>query len=235
MSAVVDTAVHRALATRTRADILAQLQTSASPLGVADIGERTGLRPTTVRAHLDVLQQAGLIRAEREERSTPGRPRVVYRVTEAASTVEAPPHAGYRLLAEILAGYLAATREDARGGAIEAGEQWGRFLVDRVSPLVQLDESAAVEKVRALLDQLGFAPETAHTTAGWEMGLRTCPFRDIAERHPEVACSVHLGIMRGAFSELRVPLRVTALHPFVEPDRCVAAVERETREGDRRP
>jgi predicted ArsR family transcriptional regulator len=230
---MVDTAVHRALAVTSRAEMLALLQTSTEGLGVADIGERTGLRPTTVRAHLDVLQQAGLVHAQAEERSTPGRPRIVYRAAEESPTAEAPPHTGYQLLAEILAGYLASTRDDTAGAATDAGEQWGHFLVDRVAPLAQLDDDAAMERLRTLLDQLGFAPEPVRTATGWEMGLHACPFRDIAQRHPEVACSVHLGIMRGALDELGVPLRASRLQPFAEPNRCVATMERGGREGGR--
>lgn len=230
---MADTAVHRALAVTSRAEIFALLQTSTGVLGVAEIGERTGLRPTTVRAHLDVLQQAGLIRAQTEERSTPGRPRVVYRATKPSAMAQAPAHTGYQLLAEILAGYLSSTRGDAAGAATDAGEQWGHFLIERVAPLAQLDEDAAVEKLRTLLDQLGFAPEPLRTATGWEMGLHACPFRDIAERHPEVACSVHLGIMRGALDELGLPLRASRLQPFAEPNRCVATMERGAREGDR--
>jgi predicted ArsR family transcriptional regulator len=223
---MADTMLHRALAASSRAEMLSLLQASAAPLGIADIGERTGLRPTTIRTHLGVLQRAGLVRAEREGRSTPGRPRVVYRAVESSADAEqADAPTGYRLLAEILAGYLASTRRDVAGEAVDAGREWGRFLVERVAPLAHVDEAAAVDGVQTLLDRLGFAPDAVRTPSGWEVHLHACPFRDIARRHPDVACSVHLGIMRGALGELGVPLGVTRLEPFAERDRCVATVE----------
>jgi predicted ArsR family transcriptional regulator len=42
--------------------------------------------------------------------------------------------------------------------------------------------------------------ERASDHEGDPMLVYRCPFREIAEARPDVVCSVHLGLMRGALS-----------------------------------
>ena len=44
--------------------------------------------------------------------------------------------------------------------------------------------------------------------------------------YPEVACSIHLGLMYGLLAEVDAPLEVDRLDPFVEPALCVASLSR---------
>ncbi|GIV00644.1 MAG: hypothetical protein KatS3mg014_2259 [Actinomycetota bacterium] len=43
----------------------------------------------------------------------------------------------------------------------------------------------------------------------------------MAEEHPEIVCSVHLGLLEGALEALGVRA-ATELRPFLEPELCVA-------------
>jgi predicted ArsR family transcriptional regulator len=52
--------------------------------------------------------------------------------------------------------------------------------------------------------------------------LRHCAFREVAERHGEVVCSLHLGLMRGVLAESRAPLVAERLDPFVDTSLCLA-------------
>src|SRR5579884_2784666 len=70
---------HRALAEVSRVRILEELRRAGRPLVTVELAERVGLHHNTVRAHLEVLQEAGLVTAEPEKRAAPGRPRMVYR------------------------------------------------------------------------------------------------------------------------------------------------------------
>ena len=51
--------------------------------------------------------------------------------------------------------------------------------------------------------------------------MHRCPFRDLAEEHGDVVCSVHLGLIRGALA-VGAPVTATRLEPFVEPSLCRA-------------
>lgn len=57
---------------------------------------------------------------------------------------------------------------------------------------------------------------------GQEVGLRHCPFLELAETQAGVVCPVHLGIMRGALQTWGAPVTVDRLDAFVEPDLCLA-------------
>ncbi|MFC8422671.1 ArsR family transcriptional regulator, partial [Streptomyces sp. NPDC057236] len=62
--------------------------------------------------------------------------------------------------------------------------------------------------------------------AGRRLRLHHCPFREVAERRPDIVCAIHLGLMRGTVETLRAPLTAESLEPFVTPHVCVATLRR---------
>lgn len=215
-------AVHRALSDASRVGILEELRRSGAPLDVGQLAERVGLHHNTVRSHLDLLMRAGLVSGETEKRELPGRPRVVYRPTSPVAEEEGD---GFRLLAHILTSYLAGSAADPEAEAAEAGGIWGRYLIERPRPFARITPKEALTRVNDLLSRLGFAPEIVDDATDRRILLHRCPFQDLAVSHPEITCSVHLGLMRGALAEMGAPLQGTRLDRFVEPSLCVAHFE----------
>jgi predicted ArsR family transcriptional regulator len=199
-----------------RREVLARLRESSVALSVTDIAGLTGLHPNTARFHLDGLVEDGLAGRTTEERETPGRRRILY----VASAEGAGPRS-YRLLAEILTG-LVASVDGAHEVSLVAGRAWGRHLVDRPAPSERIDADESVARVQNVFDEMGFQSETQTQGGMTEMRLRHCPFREVAARHNDVVCAIHLGILEGALGELRGPLEVEGLDPFVTPNLCVA-------------
>ena len=201
-----------------RAEVLARLHEADRPLSVTDIAEATGLHLNTARFHLDGLVNDGLAERSTEERNLPGRPRILY-----TARGQVPGPRSYGLLAEMLTGLVAA-RTDAGPAAVGAGRAWGRHLVERAAPSEQVDAEEAVARLVRVLDAVGFQPEThpGKTRRETEVRLRHCPFREVAERHTDVVCAIHLGLMQGALDELGAPVEATSLEPFVSPNGCVA-------------
>lgn len=209
----------RAVAHESRVALLEELRGADGPLDAAELAERVGLHVNTVRSHLGLLVEAGLVRRAPEPREEPGRPRVLYSPGE--------PSAGdamerYRLMARMLASYIATNVEDPAAAAEETGREWGRHMTEDPPPFTRPSVDEARARLVALLDELGFAPSEG--PAASEIQLRQCPFRDVAEAHPEVACSLHLGLMRGAMARIGAPITVEQLIPFVAPDRCTTVV-----------
>ena len=211
--------MHRALADETRSRLMRILRDATEPLDAHALADQLGLHLTTVRAHLDVLVDAELVTSHTESRTTPGRPRRLYAV---ADDPAAPQAGGYRLLAEMLVSHLAGTSDDVAHDAIAAGHTWGTYLVDRPPPYTTTTAETARTTIVELMDRLGFEPELADD--GTRILLRRCPFLDVARQHPEVVCSLHLGIMRGALQTLAAPLRARDLEPFVQPSLCVTHI-----------
>jgi predicted ArsR family transcriptional regulator len=44
----------------------------------------------------------------------------------------------------------------------------------------------------------------------------------VAERHQDVVCALHLGLMQGVLAQLRAPVGTDRLQPFAEPSVCTA-------------
>ena len=213
---------HRALSDPTRLRILEVLQEAEGPLDARELGTRVGLHFNTVRSHLRVLAEAGLVSARREERTRPGRPRVLYEA--AAEALEAAGLASYRLLAQVLASYLAGSERNPSARAEEAGRLWGAHLVHRPPPFASISKEEAIDEVVDLHEQFGFAPELRRAKSGQEIVLKRCPFEELATTYPAVICSVHLGLIRGALAELGTSVEADRFEPFAEPGACVAHV-----------
>ena len=202
-----------------RSRVLAALQAASHPVGVEEVAEKVGLHPNTARFHLDGLLQQGLAQRAREERSAPGRPRTLYTATPDGARTG---RRSYRLLAEILTGYLAAHSRRPAAAAQEAGQAWGRMLVPQRRRRGRTAPATAVRDLLTTLDEIGFAPEPAGTGTERRILLHHCPFREAAEQRQDVVCAVHLGLMQGALEQMNAPLAATSLDPFVEPNLCVA-------------
>lgn len=229
MTTTVDPPVSPALG-ESRARVLEALQTAAHPLGVDEIAAAVGLHPNTTRFHLDGLVEQGLIERASEPRETRGRPRALYTAVPGAARAG---RRSYQLLAQILTSYLASTRHPDQA-ASTAGEAWGHFLAERPAPFGRVKATEATERLVAVLDRIGFAPESSTAGGRRKILLRHCPFREAAEEHGEVVCSVHLGLMRGVLAQLDAPLDAARLDRFVEPNLCIAHLAATARPRTRR-
>jgi len=212
-----DTTLHRALSDPSRARILDALQEAEAPLDARELGARVGLHLNTVRSHLRVLAEASLVSRRREERTRPGRPRVLY----AAEPLDTRALASHRLLVQILASHLAGSEGDPSARAEEAGRAWGAHLVRRPPPFTSISKKEAADEVVRLHEQFGFRPELREATSGQELVLKRCPFQEVATTYQTVICPVHLGLIRGALAQLETGVEADWLEPFAEPGACV--------------
>ena len=205
--------------------VLEVLQDSGTQLTVNDVAARLGLHPNTVRFHLDALVASGLVHSEAEKRDLPGRPRTLYSAN--ANNASAGKRS-FRLLAEILASSMAAQTSHPRESAINAGQEWGRYLGEGPPPFKRVDADEATRRLVSAMEEIGFAPEAVTKGRRRQVLLHRCTFREVALKHPEVVCAIHLGLMNGVLAELDAPVKVDRLDPFVEPSQCVASLTRST-------
>jgi predicted ArsR family transcriptional regulator len=205
---------------RSRADVLGVLRAEDGPLGIREVATRTGLHQNTARFHLEALVDAGLAARNTENRGTPGRPRIAYRATAGGPS----PQRRYRLLAEMLTSMVAAVVPEPSRSAEEAGREWGAYLTEQPAPYQRPSAADAIGKLTAVMAELGFAPAAEAAAGGtrYRLGLRHCPYREVALQHRDVICSLHLGLIRGTLARMRAPVTAESLEPFAEPGVCVA-------------
>jgi len=216
--------MHGALAVASRLRLLDALRASEHALDARALGTICGLHLNTVRFHLQILAEAGLVRSEPDSSGSRGRPRLLYTPTTVGGTAAGDP-AGYQLLAAVLAAHWAGTPAERaqraeRAGRAVATEQ-GFATRPSTRPITTED---AVARVGGLFAELGFEPEVAREGDELQLRLHACPFRAVATDHPEVVCSMHLGLLRGALDELGAPATTSSLAPFVTPHLCVARI-----------
>jgi predicted ArsR family transcriptional regulator len=203
-----------------RVEVLRRLHEAPGPLSVTDIAEYTALHVNTARFHLDGLVRDGLAERTTEVRDGPGRPRILF-----TAQGRPPGPRSYGLLAEMLTGLVAALKTPGPAAA-KAGRAWGRHLIERPAPSERMNADEAVVRLNRVFDAIGFQPEARKGKGrGVEIALHHCPFREVSERHQDVVCSLHLGLLQGALAELRAPLAAESLEPFVSPNLCVARLQ----------
>ncbi|BCO36656.1 helix-turn-helix transcriptional regulator [Mycobacterium heckeshornense] len=199
-----------------RRAVLQVLKAATAPMSIAAIAEHLDVHPNTVRFHLDGLVRDGRVERVTPDHRRPGRPPLMFR---AIRQMDRGGARRYQLLAEILTLGFADER-DPSGKALAAGRAWGQRLVSGPAGGMRTEES--IDHLVGLLDDLGFAPERRGSAGEHQIGLRHCPFLELAETRSSVVCPIHLGIMRGAMDIIQAPVTVDRLDAFVEPDLCVA-------------
>lgn len=200
--------------------MLRLVQAAEEPLSIAQIADTLGVHPNTVRFHLDTLVEEGRVEHTAPDHKGRGRPALMFR---AIRQMDRGGTRRFRLLAEILTIGLAAD-QDASSKALAAGREWGRRLQPLHHPTGPVDAEESTGHLIEMLDELGFQPEQLEPDGAGEMqlGLRHCPFLELAENAAEVICPIHLGLMQGALEAWEAPVTVDRLEPFAQPDLCVA-------------
>lgn len=191
-------------------------------MSVVAIADELEVHPNTVRFHLDTLISDGRVEQVAADRKGPGRPAQMFQATR---QMDRGGLRHYRLLAEILATSVAAD-EDPHAKALAAGRAWGRRLEPPNGSGEHeetVDTAEAVEHLVELLDELGFDPERRGAS---QLGLRHCPFLELAETRTTVVCPIHLGVMQGALETWHAPVTVDRLEAFAEPDLCLVNLNR---------
>jgi predicted ArsR family transcriptional regulator len=207
------------VASATRDHRVLDLLTDAErPLTIGEITSGTGLHANTVRSHLALLADLGRVEVVPENRTRPGRPKLLYKAVPRGE-----PTDPYRVLAAELAAGIAG-EEPGTSPGVAAGRRLARNQRDKVSP--DSSEVSAEDSITMAvegLEVLGF--ETTTDPLGDRLYLSTCPFADLA-REDRAICRLHHEMLNGFFRELDSGVTVRRLDIFVKDDLCVAHLNR---------
>lgn len=171
---------------RTLLDVLKRRGRASVPQLAADLK----LNIETIRDHLKSLGSRALVRRAGVARNGPGRPEVVYTLTDAAEALFPRRegeilrelgvyllHGGHeRLLRDFFEQYI-----DQRRGAALA----------RVAPL---EGKARVDEVARILSELGFMPVVESVGDTTRLRLCHCPLRDLVDA-TKIPCGVEMAFL----------------------------------------
>jgi predicted ArsR family transcriptional regulator len=220
-------AVLKALGDNTRYAIYLELARSPRPLATAEIAETLGLHPNTVRPHLERMREVGLLDLQADARGTVGRPQHRYSLAADAPTLGLKP-ATFRVLSRMLV-RLATAGGLGSDEAIEAGREQGEADAAATGSGAGLDGKRAASRrcltaLVARLDALGFDPAVVEDDGEATVAFTHCPFRELAERHPDVVCALHQGLVEG-FVDAAGDVQVAAFHTLTDRTPCQVELE----------
>lgn len=202
----------KALGDNTRYAIYLELARAPSPLSTADVADRLGLHVNTVRPHLERMREVGLLEIEAVASGGVGRPQHRYSLAEDAPSLGLEP-SPWPTMARVL---LEAAAVGGLGGAELAGAGRGEGHAAAQRRSVDADVVVALEAEQA---RLGFDPAVVLDDDGATMAFTHCPFRALADEHPDLVCSLHGGLVDGFVAAFE-GARVTRFHPLADRTPC---------------
>lgn len=204
----------KTLGDNTRYAIYLELARSAHPLTTAEVADVLDLHPNTVRPHLERMRDLGLVDVSTAATGAVGRPQHRYELSSSAPSLGLEPPV-FPLLARMLLSAAASAGLDA-DELVDAGREQGRIDGGRASVARRDDTIGALEHQ---LEELGFDPMRADEGAEVTIAFTHCPFRDLAETHPELVCSLHRGMVEG-FVACGADTTVRRFHPLIDRTPC---------------
>ena len=198
----------------TRAKLFALLAERTTPSTTAELAQQVGLHPNGVRAHLEVLEQTGLIVRDRAQPSR-GRPPAAWTLAPGARPGGRAPTA-YQDLGRWLARAL------KRPAGLRGIESTGRQIGRELSPASDRSGPEALERA---LTGLGFEPiATMHDDGRLELRLGNCPYRAAVHENQPAVCALHKGVTRGLLDVLHPGAGLTGFVPH-DPDTAGCELE----------
>jgi predicted ArsR family transcriptional regulator len=161
------------------------------------------LRVNTVREHLRVLEDEGLVVGETVRTGGRGRPPVVFRPVRDA---DASPAVEERLAQARERGDLLRRLEPE----LDATEELGEDAVHQLDALYEHLEDAGLQP---RIDEPSLT-----------VGLVPCAYHAAVAENQSLVCSVHARLVQDVLTQVPGPIRLRRVDPFVTPHSCVVAL-----------
>ncbi|UNK72066.1 helix-turn-helix domain-containing protein [Microbacterium sp. H1-D42] len=186
----------------------------------AELADECGIPLNTVRDHLRVLENEGLIRSETVQVGVRGRPPIVFHPVNDADTSDV---AEARVAGASMRGRMLRTIT-ATDAAADASRHASRHASPHAPAAaaapVPMDE-AAVRQLDVLyehLDDAGLDPTVDERTLTFE--LAPCRYHEMIDDDKALVCGVHARLVKDVLRQSGGPLRVRTLEPFVTEHTC---------------
>ncbi len=188
-----------------RTRIFAALRALKRWARVEELAGNLGVHPNSVRVHLAVLEDAGLVTSKSVPSGT-GRPHFEWSVV-AGTVVPGQSQLEYGDLSRWLARALETNVSQQRVESI------GREIGREVAPQRAEGQSLA-ETLQIAFTSMGFQPQLDATKGELAYTLGSCPYLDAANEQPNVVCPLHKGITAGLLDALDPEARLEHFVPM---------------------
>ncbi|WP_162564213.1 MULTISPECIES: helix-turn-helix domain-containing protein [Microbacterium] len=162
-----------------------------------ELASECGIPLNTVRDHLRVLEDEGLIRSETVQVGVRGRPPVVFHPVRESATSEA---ASARV-----------------AGAAERGRML-RAVTGAAAPVLDPGAVRQLDVLYEHLDDAGLDPAVDEGSLSFD--LAPCRYHDMIDEDRALVCGVHARLVQDVLRHTEGPLEMERLEPFVTAHRC---------------
>ncbi len=179
----------------TRLSVLESIKKAQHGATIAGLAEQHGLSTLAIRHHLANLQAEGLVTVE-IAREGVGRPKHIYKITEAAQRFF--PNK-YHFMVESLLDQLKASLPPAQVQLIidgMAATVAAKYNIGRIEG----DLSQRLERLVEILGEEGFMAEVRHVNDSVILTELNCPYQYVGQRHPEV-CRIDKTLMQNVLGQ----------------------------------
>jgi predicted ArsR family transcriptional regulator len=204
--------VLKALGDNTRYAIYLELARSPLPLATSEVADALDLHVNTVRPHLERMRDVGLLVVDTETRGTVGRPQHRWSLSPDAPSLGLEPSPWPTLARTLLD--AAASGGLAPEDLADAGRRQGRADAALWPEGTDCLDGLVVEQAR-----MGFDPATVEEPQRATVAFAHCPFRDLADDHPQLVCALHGGLVEG-FVDAWDGCSVDRFHALVDRSPC---------------
>ncbi|MFN8424178.1 MAG: helix-turn-helix domain-containing protein [Anaerolineae bacterium] len=167
----------------TRRAILDHLRQSGAA-SVEALAEAVGLAPVTVRHHLNLLREDGLVDVAAESVGR-GRPRHVFRLSQAGGQAVVDDNPFAALTARLLDAMRAADRGQVEGVFAAMADT---IAAEHTDAYAEQPIEARMDAVVALLAGEGFTTRWQREGDAFVLHQLSCPFHSLGGQHREVCC-----------------------------------------------
>lgn len=186
--------VYRALASKSRADILKLMYKKAH--SIEELAEKLKLQPITVRHHIQSLMEAGLLESYEQRSGKSGRPTNYYRIAKSLPLVNFPERR-YLMLSSFLVDAIAHNigEQKTKEMIAKAGYQMGKDTVRALEKKHGVKEwspkNLADIFLKGFLEENGAEPEIiSESDKRVVYRLHNCIFSELSLQNPSLFCDV---------------------------------------------
>ena len=186
-----------------------------------EVSGELDLHVTTVRHHLERLEDAGLVE-QRTERRGIGRPKQYWSVSR-SRIADVRAAESFHLLGDVVA------TSDPDDDLEDAGRRWAHeHAAGSIGEPLPTGPATSPGQFLArigvlfdLLDRWGYEPDLVTSDSGHTatLSLHHCPLLGTAST-PSVVCAVHRGVIAGALDLVCESGARVSLRPFESPEHC---------------
>ena len=208
--------VYQVLASKSRLEILRLLY--RKPFSVEELSKATGLRPITVRHHLQLLEETGFVESYEERTGGIGRPKVYYKVAKQPPLIGFPKRQ-YLMLCSLLIDGMRSELGLSRTKTLF--KEVGLELTESILKKLALENGVSnwsLKEFRELLvgkylKEFGAEPEIVKADDRKTVyRVYNCVFLELAKEVPEIICeALHEGFNEGVSKVTNGRLRIRKL------------------------